>query len=676
MIVIFSSLALGLAAAQALAPSSPADCGATLAASARKGVAHQAQIDDLMDLRDIGTAADTEPPFTISPDGTRLAVVLRQARAQENDYCQGIVIIDLAKGTVQRPILIGGGTILQSFDLPAISNYGGGTPITLLARWSPDGRSLAYLERRDGVVQIMTAPAMGGPSRQATHSPVDVQDFGWGPAADEIRYTSRPSSTVAVAQIVAEGRRGFRYDHRWVPGWGPAPFPAPGSFKQFSLTLSTGALSEIGEAPPGPNMQQVMNSADTTAQIVKRRSDLLNGPLDVRITTKGGRTFTCAEELCGKPRDIWWGKGNRLLYSIRAGWGDSLTEIWQWDPVHGKRRRLMQTRDRVAGCRAAPQSLVCAMEGSATPRRIVAIDYHSGRQRVVFDPNPQWRQVSTGRITRMHWTNDIGLECYGDLVLPPSAETKDKLPLVIVGYQSRGFLRGGTGDMFPIFPMASHGMAVLVQTRPTSVGYRAPVSDQAEADRRVLEEWADNRSVNSSLLTAIRELSDKNIIDPARIGLTGFSDGVDKAAYSLIHNNIFKAVSMAGCCNGVTTVNMMIGPYLSDVALAMGFPPQSEWGTARTRAYSLAANADRIDTPILIQASDREYLTALELEAARRQRGKPIALFVYPDEYHIFWQPAHRRASYLRNLAWFQYHLDAKGGLPPDLAGWLPDGLH
>ena len=145
MIVILSSLALGLAAAQALAPSSPADCGATLAASARKGVAHQAQIDDLMDLRDIGTAADTEPPFTISPDGTRLAVVLRQARAQENDYCQGVVVIDLAKGTVQRPILIGGGTILQSFDLPAISNYGGGTPITLLARWSPDGRSLAYL---------------------------------------------------------------------------------------------------------------------------------------------------------------------------------------------------------------------------------------------------------------------------------------------------------------------------------------------------------------------------------------------------------------------------------------------------------------------------------------------------------------------------------------------------
>lgn len=674
--MLMSSIVLALAAAPALAASAPTDCRDSLTARAPKAIPHQAQIDDLMPLRDIGASADAEPPFTVSPDGSRLAVVLRQAHAQENDYCQGVVVIDLRTSAVQPPILIGGGLIRQSFDFPGIADYGGGTPMTLLARWSPDGRWLAYLERRNGVVQIMTAAAAGGPSRQVTRSPVDIRNFHWGAGADELRFTSRPQSTEAAAQIAAEGKRGFRYDDRWIPGWGAAPFPAPDPFRTFSLALSTGEVKDLGDAPPDPDMRQVTSSAGWEARIARRRSDLLNGPLDVQITAPDGQSFICVEEQCGKARDIWWRDGTSLLYSNRSGWGESLTEIWLWDPTHGDRRRLVQTRDRIAGCRATPQNLICAVEGSAAPRRLVSIDYRTGRQHVVFDPNPQWQQVITGSITRLHWTNDIGLECYGDLVLPPGSTTGVKLPLVIVGYQSRGFLRGGTGDMFPIFPLASHGMAVLVQTRPTSVGYLAPVKDQAEADRRVQAEWADNRSVNSSLLTVIRELSEKNIIDPARVGLTGFSDGVDKAAYSLIHNNIFKAVSMAGCCGGTTTTNIMIGPYLSGVALAMGFPPLSEWGTARTRAYSLAANADRIDTPILIQSSDREYLTALELEAARRQRGKPIALYVYPDEYHVFWQPAHRRASYLRNLAWFQYHLGAKGDLPPDLAAWLPDGLH
>jgi len=57
--------------------------------------------------------------------------------------------------------------------------------------------------------------------------------------------------------------------------------------------------------------------------------------------------------------------------------------------------------------------------------------------------------------------------------------------------------------------------------------------------------------------------------------------------------------------------------------------------------------------PLLMQAPDDEYQAGLESFTALREAGKPVDLFVFPDEHHVKWQPAHRLAVYRRNLAWF-----------------------
>src|SRR3546814_14980726 len=48
------------------------------------------------------------------------------------------------------------------------------------------------------------------------------------------------------------------------------------------------------------------------------------------------------------------------------------------------------------------------------------------------------------------------------------------------------------------------------------------------------------------------------------------------------------------------------------------------------------------------------------------QAGIPSDLYIFPDEDHIKWQPAHRLAVYERNLAWFNFWL--KNEMPPDPA--------
>lgn len=61
--------------------------------------------------------------------------------------------------------------------------------------------------------------------------------------------------------------------------------------------------------------------------------------------------------------------------------------------------------------------------------------------------------------------------------------------------------------------------------------------------------------------------------------------------------------------------------------------------------------------PLLMQQSDDELRGAVSSYTALEQAGKPVALYVFPNEHHVKWQPAHRLAAYERNLRWFDFWL-------------------
>ncbi len=72
-----------------------------------------------------------------------------------------------------------------------------------------------------------------------------------------------------------------------------------------------------------------------------------------------------------------------------------------------------------------------------------------------------------------------------------------------------------------------------------------------------------------------------------------------------------------------------------------------------------------------MQLAEDEYLGSLETAAALRQHHVPYALYVFPGEHHIKWQPVHRFAVYERNLAWFEYWLQGGDHVVPEAAEWL-----
>src|SRR3546814_7951867 len=107
---------------------------------------------------------------------------------------------------------------------------------------------------------------------------------------------------------------------------------------------------------------------------------------------------------------------------------------------------------------------------------------------------------------------------------------------------------------------------------------------------------------------------------------------------------------------------MRISDWSSDVCSSdlwaqslrqMGYPPVTRAVPAFWKPMSLAMNAGKIRAPLLMQLADREYLLGLEAWTALKDHGKPVEMYVFPDEYHYKWQPAHRRAVYQRSLDWF-----------------------
>lgn len=309
----------------------------------------------------------------------------------------------------------------------------------------------------------------------------------------------------------------------------------------------------------------------------------------------------------------------------------------------------------------AGTELVCTREDSSTPRKVVAIDTANGRMRTIFDPNPEFSGIRLGSVTRLRWRNDLGLEAWGDLVLPPGHKAGTKLPMVVVQYHSDGFLRGGTGDDYPIFLLAQRGIAVLSTERPNFFAAAFPqLKTWYEINAANQKDWGERRSLLSSVLTGVRMAVDRSDIDPARVGITGLSDGASTVAFALINSNAFAAAALSTCCMEPNTTATYGGIAWAEWLRGMGYPPATRDNPGFWRDMSLARNAARIDTPLLMQLADNEFRLALEAFGALHEQNKPVEMYVYPDEFHVKWQPIHRRAVYERNLDWFSFWLQGR----------------
>jgi len=633
---------------------------------------------DLVRLRDIGPS---EPGgieahlFTRSPDGTRVAFQLRRADPDRNSYCLGMVVLPLeGEG---RPILVdrGGEFLRSNYDFRGKANFPMGVARVITPRWSADGSWIAFLKRENGLTQVWRAEAGGSGSRPLTASKVDVEDFRLSADGRTLLYTSRPALAAAYQSIETEGLRGYHFDDRFAPTSSKRPFPlAPITRIVTAMDLQSGVTRDATEAEAAafPSLP-IFEIAGTDAWQGGRRA-WLEVPKETFYASRGRliaearsrRFVTCADAVCADAMRPWWTEQGHVRFLHREGWANGSTAIYDWTPGASAPRRLYVTDEVLVDCAPDRDALLCLREGSLVPRRLERLDPASGRRTILFDPNPEFSQLALGTAERLRLRNSFDLPFNADLVLPVGYRTGKRYPLIVIQYDTRGFLRGGTGDDFPIQAFANDGYAVLSVSLPDFQAPNVKPGDVLAGERGNLAQFANRRSEVSALEVATRLAIDRGIADPRRIGLTGMSDGATSATYAVLHSKMFAALSITACCFD-ETFPARVGPAAARYFAKVGYPKLTDRSADADHFWSqisLVRNAGGITIPILIQASDDELMSTLPSFTALREVGAPIDMFVLPGEHHVKWQPAHRLAIYQRSLDWFDYWL--KGEIPPD----------
>ncbi len=638
---------------------------------------------DLALLRDIGQPGDRvdlESPLGLSPDGRRAAFVLRRADPVGNAYCQGLVVLDLATGT-PRLVDRGGDLIRDRYPLFGHALPESGVPRVIVPRWSPDGRRIAYLKREGAKAQIWLAHADGGGATALSRIEAGVEAFAWTADGQQLVLSSRTGEIAAHVAFATEALGGYLVDARFRPLSARHPFSREATIAThaFTIDVATGVarpateaeqalLAHVPATVPAEALAAASGSQGRIAWTVQPPGETLERRLVARVDGEERICAACTGEIV----ILWWSNAGSLFFLRREGDARQSLALYRWSPAKGAGpRRLLSTEDLIIGCRPVGQEdSICLREGSQIPRRIVRIDGETGRSVPVWNPNPGFDHLERARVERLFWTNANGIETFGDLVLPPG-KSGAPYPLVIVQYGSRGFLRGGTGDEYPILALAARGHAVLSFQRPLHLSLLpGEYGGKPVAESSI---HAERRSVQSALERGIALALSKGEIDRHRVAITGLSDGAETAQWALIHGGPFAAAAISSCCVDASLIPLL-GEAQIDAFAGAGFPRPGEARSDFWRPLSLAANASGITTPILMNLADDEFLGALNGYSALRTAGRPVEMHVFPGEHHIKFQPAHRLAIYERNLQWFDFWLkgreDPALSLRPQYARW------
>jgi hypothetical protein len=628
-------------------PSAAKSCAGVVPALPRIAARRAIMPGDILALRDFGGLspfAGSAPGFALSPDGRILAIQVRQAEPGRNAYCQAILLYHLDAPDTPAGVIDTGAELAQEvITLYGLSGFPAGTPRALTPKWSPDGRWLAYHQQDQGVTRLFIARFDGKNAHPLTDASTDVHDFAWAPDGKSLAYSREVALPAARDAIVREGGQGHLYDDRFWMLATTQPYPrvAP-VFEWQSISLDPASTAPpVGKEGP-PEQSGVVSIVVDSATAPAYRSRLR--------FTGNGQDVGCSDRLCTDVMAAWWDATTRqVFFARREGFASEDTALYRWLPTKAVPERILITRDALAGCQLSGARLICGRERSLRPRDVVAIDLASGTMRSLVDPNPEWAGLTPPGVVRLRWHNAFGLEAIGDLVTPPHALAGQKFPLVIVQYDTRGFLRGGIGDEFPIQAIAAAGFAVLSISRPMDYDMAQARAGKRVDRRRSLRLRLDRRSAHSSLMAGIRVAEKAGPIDTTRSALTGLSDGASSATYALIHSQRFSLALLGTCCDG-PEVFSVVGPAYAQAMARSGDPSPGSPREGGWHRVSLAMNARRICARIVVQAADREARMALASLLALRQHSVDAHMYVFPDEYHVKWQPAHRAAIYKRTL--------------------------
>jgi dipeptidyl aminopeptidase/acylaminoacyl peptidase len=293
------------------------------------------------------------------------------------------------------------------------------------------------------------------------------------------------------------------------------------------------------------------------------------------------------------------------------------------------------SREAAGETSASPIEIVVRQDLNTPPALFVDLK-GTADYRLIWDPNPQFKDIVFGHVESYSWKDGDGREVRGVLIKPPAFQDNRQYSLVIEArsYRQDRFVVDGTyATAVAAQAMAGGGLMVLQAGEPAVL--------QGESFRK------GTAVALEGYKAVIAKLAGENLVNLQRVGIIGFSRTCDNVMYAVTQApSLFAAATIA---NGFTYSVM---GFLEMVDATTDNAAMKQWSLhyggnplgAAIEAYkreNVLFNLHQVATPIRVETHDsRNILTDWETYAGLRSLNKPVDLGMLPYSTHVVSMPS------------------------------------
>ena len=448
--------------------------------------------------------------------------------------------------------------------------------------------------------------------------------------------------------------------------------------KIHSLVGAPSAMSAAWWALPSADWSSDGQSVALSGVFVRKASSQPNA-IDrpcVAVIDIGSSQATCLESIHGAAEDdrLKWHIITRVRFAPGSVTCVTIDSLWPGDQIRSTtytRESTNSWRQDTSGTDESKQEPfgISINQSLNDPPVLLATDNGTGVSRVIWDPNPELRDVALGEVSIFRWKNQNGHDDVGGLFKPSDYVPGRRYPLVI---QNHGFVEdqfvpsGAFPTAFAAQELAAHGMLVL-QVRGDACLFGVPEEASCNA---------------ANYEAAANELVKAGIADPDNLGIIGFSRTcyyvLEEVTAGTLH---FKAAAITdGVDYGYFQYLLSLdsdqsNQFARDADAIIGAPPFGE-GLTLWLKRSSEFRMDRVETPLKVVAlnNHRSLMTMWQPYANLRYLRKPVDLIIIPDSEHVMTNPRERMISQGGTVDWFRFGSRAKKipipTKPSSTSGW------
>jgi dipeptidyl-peptidase-4 len=216
---------------------------------------------------------------------------------------------------------------------------------------------------------------------------------------------------------------------------------------------------------------------------------------------------------------------------------------------------------------------------------------------------------------------------YGTLHKPKDWKEGTRLPAVVQVYGGP-FFRTVENTYDPVEPLCEFGVLVVKVDNRGTPGRGKAFEDATYMNLGIAD--MDDQTA------AIRQLVARGLVDPARVGITGFSYGGTMSALALLRYPDDFAVAVAG--GAVTDWSNYDSIYTERY---MRTPAENPKGYEQSSCVRLAGNLKGRLLIVHVHPSN-----AWQLADALQSKGKPFDMMLFPNSGHGIWSPSYESVTW------------------------------